>query len=55
MKCTICGNEHEFKCPMVKALDFYPDGRLARVEYVTMGDFAQQPTMLTLPTHATRQ
>jgi hypothetical protein len=40
---------------MVKALDFYPYGRLARVEYVTMADFAQQPTLLNLPTHATRQ
>lgn len=55
MKCQLCGNEHEFKCPLIKAYEYFPDGVVKRVEFVTFADFAQEPTLLTLPTHTTRQ
>jgi hypothetical protein len=33
-KCRWCGSMHNGRCPLVKALDFYPDGRIRRVEFV---------------------
>jgi len=61
MKCPLCGNEHEFKCPLIKAYEYYPEhdasGRaiVKRVEFVTFADFQHEPALLSLPTHATRQ
>jgi hypothetical protein len=54
MKCVFCGNEHDFKCPWISAYE-YTDGKLSRIEFVTFADFQQQPALLSLPTHATRQ
>jgi hypothetical protein len=54
-KCKICGTEHEFKCVLVKAVEFYPDGVLKRVEYLTPADMTQQPQHPVFPAHATLQ
>ncbi|MCK1670300.1 hypothetical protein [Bradyrhizobium sp. 150] len=54
-KCKICGTEHEFKCVLVKAVEFYPDGVLKRVEYLTPADMPQQPQHPIFPAHETRQ
>jgi hypothetical protein len=56
-KCQICGTEHEFKCVLVKATEYYPDGRLKRVEYLTPADMAQQQQQPrpVFPAHETRQ
>lgn len=57
VKCQICGTEHEFKCVLVKAVEFYPDGRTKRVEYLTPADMSQsqQQPRLVFPDHETRQ
>lgn len=55
MKCNLCGNEHEFKCPLIKAYEYHPDGIVKRVEFVTFADLQQSPALLSMPTNATRQ
>jgi len=63
MKCLICGNEHESKCPWIKAYEYYPvldasgHAIVKRIEFVTFADFPPrpEPTLLSLPIHATRQ
>jgi ATP-dependent Clp protease ATP-binding subunit ClpC len=32
-KCPHCGAQHAGACPLVKAVDYYPDGSVKRVEY----------------------
>jgi hypothetical protein len=54
MKCNLCGLSHEYKCSLIKAYEYYPDGVVKRVEFLTPADF-QQPALLALPTHMTRQ
>jgi hypothetical protein len=61
MKCQLCGTEHEFKCHLIKAYEYYPEcdqhghAIVKRVEFVTIADFQKQPELLSLPAHATRQ
>ncbi len=65
MKCKICGNdEHDggFKCPLIKAYEYYPildnwgNAIVKRVEFITPADFYREtPTLLDLPAHSTRQ
>lgn len=33
-KCAHCGKYHESPCPRVKAVEYYPDGTVKRVEYI---------------------
>jgi hypothetical protein len=39
-QCPWCKMIHDTKCPLVKALEFHPDGSLKRVEFKSAGDFA---------------
>jgi len=58
MTCFYCGKEHEFKCPMISAYEFYPDGvGIRRIEFVTFVDLEGWPlvTSLELPPGTTRQ
>jgi hypothetical protein len=62
MKCQLCGDEHDTKCQLIKAYEYYPildtSGRpiIKRIEFVTFADMPSQPsTLLSLPTHTTRQ
>jgi hypothetical protein len=62
MKCTICGNDHENKCPFIKAYEYYPildsagHALVKRVEFVSAADFVQvEDEPLTLPDHDTMQ
>lgn len=32
--CRHCGQHHGPHCPLVKAVEYYPDGSLKRVEYI---------------------
>ena len=41
-KCAHCGNIHGPRCPSVKAIEYYPDGTVKRVEYMTAADFQPQ-------------
>jgi hypothetical protein len=40
-RCGWCGNYHATKCPLVKALEYHSDGRLARVEFFAPNDYPQ--------------
>ncbi len=40
--CTYCGNIHAHTCPRVRAMEYHPNGALARVEF--------WPDTLTAPT-----
>lgn len=47
--CNYCGSNHEGKCPMVKAIEYYQDGTVKRVEFITSKDhhpiqFGQLPS-----------
>lgn len=61
--CKLCGHEHDYKCPLIKAFEYYPEtedgkaGSLKRTEFLTPADMLQlkQDDLLVLPTHSTRQ
>ena len=42
-KCPYCTNHHEGICPMVKAIDYHPNGSIKRVEFKTANDYPQVP------------
>jgi hypothetical protein len=54
-KCKICGVEHEFKCVLVKAMEFFKDGRVKRIEYLTPNDYPALQRNLQFEPHGTRQ
>lgn len=37
--CQYCGQYHGARCPLVKAIDYYPDGTVKRVEFYSPGDY----------------
>ena len=37
-----CGEIHVAHCPLVKAFEFYKDGKMKRVEFLTPMDFPPQ-------------
>ena len=39
-KCKHCGNIHEARCPWVKSIEYFEDGTIKRVEYMTPADYA---------------
>jgi hypothetical protein len=40
-KCRFCGKFHGVQCPDVRAIEYYENGSIKRVEYKTAQDFAQ--------------
>lgn len=38
-KCLHCGNIHQHKCPLVKAIEYHQCGTVKRVEYMTPVDY----------------
>ena len=42
-KCRWCGMIHGSLCPQVKAIEFFADGTVKRVEFKTPADFAPLP------------
>lgn len=36
--CGYCGNHHHAKCPLVRAIEYFEDGRIKRVEFITPAD-----------------
>jgi len=38
-KCTYCGNIHLFKCPMVKEIEYHPNGAVKHVVFYTQNDY----------------
>lgn len=37
--CPHCGNIHQHKCPLVKAIEYHQGGTVKRVEYMTPVDY----------------
>ena len=31
--CGFCGNYHGPTCPLIKSIEYYPDGTIKRIEY----------------------
>jgi hypothetical protein len=58
-KCKICGTIHdEIKCFLIKAFEYYPDGSLKRIEYLTPSDILSdkpQPSLASVLPFGTRQ
>jgi hypothetical protein len=46
-QCGHCGMIHGGPCPRIKAIEYYPDGTVKRIEY--HGEQGGQPTMPLLP------
>ena len=38
MKCQWCGTDHGPRCPIIKSIEFYQDGTVRKVEFVTVAD-----------------
>jgi len=42
--CMTCGSDHgDQKCFLIKAFEYYPDGKLKRIEYLTPADLKSVP------------
>ena len=39
-QCQHCGGYHVAKCPLIKAIEYHPDGEVKRVEFMTPADYA---------------
>jgi hypothetical protein len=48
-KCEFCGTIHGPRCPSVKAIEYYPDGKIKRIEYITPADFSTSITPFNWP------
>jgi hypothetical protein len=48
-KCQYCGQNHEFRCPQVKAIEYFENGTVKRVEFYT---FADNCAPMIIPTHS---
>jgi len=48
-KCKHCGNIHEFRCPLIKSIEYFEDGTIKRVEYMTPADYATIPAYVPYP------
>jgi len=42
VKCKWCGMVHDIKCPAVKAFEYYPDGRIRRIEFFNFAEMFPQ-------------
>ena len=40
-KCRWCATSHEGRCSTVKAIEYFPDGSVKRVEFFVPADFIQ--------------
>ncbi len=48
-KCKHCGNTHETRCPWVKSIEYFEDGTIKRVEYMTPADYVTMPAYVPYP------
>jgi hypothetical protein len=37
--CAHCGVYHSGRCPQVKAIEYYPNGNIKRIEFIGPGDY----------------
>lgn len=54
--CQHCGSvvAHQGKCPLVKAIEYFPNGMVKRVEYLTPADY-YAPVVPAPPTYSLPQ
>ena len=38
-KCQYCGGTHGPNCPIIKAIEYFPNGTIKRIEYMTPSDY----------------
>ena len=38
-ECQFCGQKHGVRCPSVKAIEYYENGTVRRVEFMTAADY----------------
>ena len=38
-KCKHCGVIHETRCPCIKSIEYFEDGTIKRIEYLTSADY----------------
>ena len=53
-KCKHCGNTHETRCPWIKSIEYFEDGTIKRVEYMTSADYVapiQYPIYTPVPVY----
>ncbi len=48
-KCKHCGNTHETRCPWIKSIEYFEDGTIKRVEYMTPADYVTTPAYIPYP------
>lgn len=49
-KCRRCGDDHDIvECPGVKAVEYHSDGKISRLEFVTVADFPPTRQEATAP------
>jgi len=50
-KCQHCGSiaEHQGRCPLVKAIEYFENGMVKRVEYMTPVDYMSHVSTIPLP------
>lgn len=48
-KCKHCGNIHETRCPQIKSIEYFEDGTVKRVEYLTPADYGAMPSYIPYP------
>lgn len=39
INCRFCGQDHGLRCPSVKAVEYFENGHVKRVEFVTPADY----------------
>ena len=40
--CEHCGSSHSGQCPRIKAIEYYQNGNIKRIEYKTAADWGPQ-------------
>jgi len=54
--CPWCAHTHEWKCPLIKAIELHPDGTVALTEFLTPVDYhPPQPRPPIHPEWETKQ
>ena len=50
-ECPYCGKFHGSRCPEVRAIEYFKDGTVKRVEFVTPGDWLPRLQPETIQPH----
>jgi len=42
VECPYCGMIHKWKCPLVRAIEYHPNGTIKRVEFNTLAGLPER-------------